>query len=353
MRVAALFAACALAGCAAAASPSAGAPASIDVARIAAHHPFAPILARYDDDIATLRAAANAPAFAGMHRNLNDNADAIAGEIAKARARIAAIPQQAPPGVRTAPTASPVDANAAVRRFAQALQTRAARAHAYGEQQAREKEATVALDYDRSHLRARLRLELRLRDNLYLQRRERATLRAQLAALDAQRAAVVERAHQANERVIAASDAKLRAAFAAQLGSLERDLAERAGAMRAIGAPNVASVPRGFALPGSRTAQTSAAFAGTAADLHGRFAELSGIHDAARASATDEIRALVAERDAMREHIVESIRAQADRIARERGLGTVYERAAPRGAVDLTDAVETSIEQGTLTPARK
>lgn len=353
MRLASLVALCALAGCAAVAAPSGVRPARVDVARIAAHHPFAPILARYADDIATLQAAANEPAFTGVHRNINDGADAIAREIAKARTRVAAVPQQAPSGARTAPTASPVDANAALQRFAQALQTRAARAHAYREQQAREKEAAVALDFDRSHLRARLRLELRLRDNLYLQARERAAMRAQLAALDAQRAVVVDRKRREDERIVAASDAKLQAAFAAQVASLQRDLAERAGTMRAIGEPNVATVPRGFAPPAARTSQTSSAFAAAASDLHGRFAELNGIHDSARASAADEIRALMRERDDMREQILASIRAQAERIARERGLGTVYERAAPRGAVDITDAVESSIEQGSLTPARK
>lgn len=342
-----------LAGCAASAQTEPKTAARVDVTRIAAHHPFANVVARYDADIATLRSVARTPAFADMHGQLNADADAIGREVGRARSRLAAIPERAPAATRSAPTSSPVDTNAAVQRFAQALAVRAARAHAYREQQAREKESTVALDFDRAHLRERLRLELRLRNNAYLLPRTRETLRSALAALDRRRAAAVAGQRAIDEHAIAADDARLQAAFGTQLSALRADLARHAQTMRETGSPAVTTLPRGFTQPRPRGAQTDAALASASGDLRGRFAELRGIDDGARTNAADEIRALVRERDELRSEIADSIRAQAERVARDRGLGPVYTDHAPAGAVDITSAVAASIEQGSSPPARK
>lgn len=328
-------------------------PARIDIERLEADHAFAPLLARYDADVATLRAANRTPAFARMRARLDNDASAIDREIADARTHVKDLGTRpvrlAAP--QTAPAKSP-DA-AVVRQFARALERRFARAHAYHEQQAREKEATVALDFDRAHLARRLRLELRLRNDLYLQHRTGVVLRAQLAALDAAREAAVAAQRRIDAQTIARDDARLRAAFAIQMNALARDVAEHERRVAEIPTPRVGALPRDFTQPRDRTQQTNAAFAHAASDLHGRFTELGRIDDGARADADAEILALLNERQELAADIRASIRSRAADIARARGLGRVYEHDAPSGSVDITSAVAASMEQGDLATARK
>lgn len=346
--IAALF----LAACSAP-TPAPQRPARIDIERLAAGHTFAPLLARYDADVATLRAANQTPAFARMRARLDNDAAAIDREIADARTHVNEVGRRpvrlAAP--RTAPAGSP-DA-AVVRQFASALERRFARAHAYREQQAREKEATVALDYDRAHLARRLRLELRLRNDLYLQHRTGVALRAQLAALDAAREAAVAAQRRIDAQTIAREDARLRAAFATQMSALAHDVAEHEHRVAEIPPPRIGALPRDFTQPRDRTQQTNAGFAHAASDLRGRFAELGRIDDGARADADAEIRALLNERQELKADMLASIRSRASEIARAQGLGRVYEHDAPLGAVDITNAVAASMEQGDLTTARK
>ncbi len=321
----------------------AGAAARIDEAALLRMHPFAPVVAQLDANINTLQSTlrgglSNAgTALAGsrtvMQAQLNNAAARARGiEIAPpARSRVQ------PPAVRD------LAGDRGLAQYRAALQARMDRALALREAQLREKEATADYQFGRSHSGGVLRLQLRLRSP-YLDQHERNSLLGQLNAIQRQenRTLAEQQARDADE--IARYRGTLAADAARQLASMEEDLRAHAAAVRSIPQPRNTIVARAEAIP-SRTnsAQTAAAFVQANEDLSARFTQLRDLNAGYVSSMRDEIVALRAERDRLISEMRAQIEAEADRIARDRGLGKVYNDRSHAGAADLTHDVAAAL----------
>lgn len=316
-----------------------GPPARVDIGRALAQHPFAAVLAQYDVDIATLRDDVGTAAFQDLHRQLESNAAAIVAELNRAAANAhnlrtrsigAALPQVANSrqGFNGGTLAS----------FRDALQTRALRAHDLRAMQLGEREANVALAFERAHAGRRLVLEVKLH-NLYLDEATYRAYRAQLAALDAQEEAALDAERRRAYTELVRYDAQLRARSADDAAAMSAELANHARAMQSVPRPAMTSLPKSIAAGHDERPATLAAFDTARHDLTGRFGELAAIDGRARSDARTELTALVRERDDLRAQIVASIEARARKIAAAEHLGRLYLTDAPRGARDITNAV--------------
>jgi hypothetical protein len=351
MRSIALAALAVLIGCASPTSSTvaqpAGPPARIDLARALARHPFAPVLAQYNADIATLRRATGDVALRNVHQLLVSSAVDVEHrlQISSARAReLRAQPIQPLPA---AAAESRRDfSGGVIGAFAQAAQSRVARAVDLRAAQLREHEATAAYDYERAHAGRRLVLGLKLRD-LHLDASNRRRYQTQVDALDRQEMALLDAERARDAGILAAYGSQLRAQANADAVSMASDLANHARAMRAIPQPQMRALPNSLRHPADSRAATLAAFADARHDLTDRWNALRGMDDAARADAAREISELERQRDVLRAQIVTSIEARAARIAATQRLGKIYTVDAPREARDITDAVVRSYSVST------
>lgn len=332
-------------GCAPRAAPTvghspAGPPARIDLARVLAGHPFAPLLAQYARDIDTLRTAQRVPAFAGFGARLSSSAAGVNRQLADAGTRIARV-QPAP--IASLPAGfgnTPEFGAGTLLQFQQAADQRIARALDLRAQQLREREANVAFAFERANGARRMLLRLKLR-NLHLDAKERHAYSGELRDLDAREALLVNAQRRRATRVLAEYGGRLRARAARDAAALRTELADHARAARAVPEPHVTGLPPG--LLRDRRADAVAAFATARQDLTQRYAELRRIDATDRAGLTAEIAALTRERNALRTQMIAQIRSRAQSLARSLGLGTVYAGRAPDGARDLTDAVVRSL----------
>lgn len=319
----------------------AGPPARVDIGRALAGHPFAPVLAQYDVDIATLRDTTGTAAFADVHDRLESSAAAIDRELIRASARVKTL--------RAQPIGSPLPAAAAgngaesfgngtLASFRDALQNRIVRAHDLRASQLREREANVALDFERAHAGQRLVLDVKLR-NLHLDAQTQRAFRAQLATLDSQQSGLVNAERRRGSAVLATYDAQLRARALADAAAMSTELAESARAMQRIPRPHIGSLPASIAAGRDERPATLSAFSTARHDLTGRFGEVRAMDDRARSGARVELAALERERDDLRAQIVAAIQSRAEKIAAGKGLGRVYLTNAPSNARDITGAL--------------
>ena len=347
-----LLAALVLAGCStppASQPPASAAPAGARAARIDENalmrmHPFAPVVAQLNADIATLQATRSG-GLNGAGAALVRSRAAIQAQLGNAEARARSM-SVAPPALTHARPAAPKNrpVREAIAQYQQALADRDERAIALQNAQMREKEATVDYQYDRAHAGERLRLNLRLHSP-YLDTASKHAIAARLKVLDAQETAVVNAQRSTDAAALARFRETLQNGSVAQLASMQRDLRAHAAAVARIPQPSGTVVARADAIPShADTAKTAAAFGQASDDLAARFTQVHD-WDAQAAGSTDgEIAALRAERDRLIAEMRAQIDAQAHRIARSRGLGNVYTGAAPSGADDLTPDVASAIQ---------
>jgi hypothetical protein len=320
-----------------------GQAARIDEASLLRRHPFAPVVAQIDADIATLQAS--------LHGGLSNAGTALAGSRAVLRAQLSNAGARAraiditPPSQTHEQPPEPNDfaVNRGIAAFRAALDARMQRAVAMQEARMREKEATADYQFGRAHAGERLQLELRSKSP-YLDDRTRQAILARLSAIDAEERRVLS-AQRARDAVdLARSRSTLIADGQRQAASMERDLQARAAAAGRLPQPNNSIVKRAESIPTrANSAQTAAAFDRAKDDLSARFAQLRDWNARDVASAQEELSALRAERDRLVSEMRLQIESQAARIARERGLGRVYNGNSPPGAADLTREVGAAI----------
>jgi hypothetical protein len=340
----ATFALIALAGCVPQALPSpatpSGPPARIDVARAIAMSPFAPVLARYDADIATLRSAAGAPASADLSRHLDDGSNVIARELGNAAARARAIDTRPLPPQRQPQNAGVIGSDAQ-NSFDRASAQRLVRANELRDQQLREGQADLAYDFERGYAGRRLVLRVKLR-NLYLDAQTRRRYQQELQRLDAREAALIAIRRARDAATLSAYAGDLRAQSASDSAALASELHAHNIAVRAI--PQQRGPVVSQTTLRLQKEQTIAAFGTASGDLRRRFRELRSIHDRASHDLGSQITALVRERDALRGAAVAWVLARARQIATGRGLGQLYSGGSPpAGARDLTTDVARSM----------
>ncbi len=314
-----------------------GTPARIDLARVLAGPPFGAMLAQYDADLAVLRRASNDAAFAGTHAAIGASATDVARRLDAGARRLNGLHAE-PVVLPKSAAQSAHDFAAAVEPFRRAALARAERATALRAAQMREREATIAYEYERAHGGRRLVLQLKLR-NLHLDAATRRRDAGELAALDSREATLVGAARARDDAELAAYRAQRRAEALASVSSMAADVASHARATRSLSLETqsaAAWVPHWN--DATRTSMV-AGFAAARADLTKRLLAVRDGGDADRASVKREIAALQRERDALRAQIVASAEARAEKIAAAQRLGRVYTGAAPARARDLTGAV--------------
>jgi hypothetical protein len=311
--------------------------ARIDLARALARHPFAAVLAQYDIDIATLERAAGKRPFADFHARLEAGGAENDRRLRAAAVRTRAMrfqPIQLPANDAARPDFSTAETGS----FQHAAQARVERAVALRASQLREREATVAFDFERAHAGQRLVLELKLRD-LHLDSQTRRRYRAQLDALQRRENALVQAEREGDDGTLAAYRAELRARAVADSAALTSDLASHARAMRELPKPQVRPLAGSTLFQSNDGAPDGAAFDAARRDLTAYRLDVRATDDSARGDAGTEIVNLERERDALRAQIIASIEARAAGIAAQRHLGRLYTTAAPAGARDVTGDV--------------
>jgi hypothetical protein len=357
----------------AAAAPAAPRIGFVDLAQLVAAHPLHPVLAQYEREIAALRSTEDLPRLTGVGARARASALAVradasaatfqAGRIAAAtaaqsrseeRSALATVlASQHASATGAAYTSELIRAtNAGLAAYQRSIAQRNERAYAAREQQLREKESTLAFDLARADAGKRLVLRVKLAE-LHLSGAARASLRAQLAALDARELQAV-RVQQRNDA----------AALAAYQSELQRDGSDAVGAMaaqvRAIAAANLATdrqilrarsslapmLPdqpaRARAFEASfapmENAQAVAQGFNTAGyGLALRFTALGSAAEASQRGAAAQIARLEADRSALYRAIVAQIVREAQTLARERHLDRIdLTGSPPKGSLDLT-----------------
>jgi len=340
----------ALCGCAvrtrAPAQLSGASPARVDVARILAAAPFATVLAQYDADLAALRRSVDDPAFANARTQINDATAGIRGRISAGSQRLR--------GLHVQPVALPTDAgvqpvrnfSGAVEPFARAALARVERAVALRAAAMREREATIAYDYERAHAGQRLVVQLKLRE-LHLDAVARRRYATVLASLDRQEAALVAAARARDDAELTIYRAQLRARAVADAGAMASDVAAHDRAARALAQSSVRTPATWLPRWTDDGARNAAILDDAGNDLTNRFGALRRADDSGMTAVRDEIAGLQRQRDALRAQIVASVMARAARIAAQAHFGRVYTNGAPSGAHDLTAEVMRSYSVST------
>ncbi len=254
------------------------------------------VLAQIDRDIATLeQARSGSLSDAGL--TIARGSDAIHAQLSNAAAHARGV-RVTPPGTRRAEPAisQNVPVESAIAQYRQALQLRTQRALALREAQMREKESTVAYQFDRAHAGERLRLQLRLH-TLHLTPSDRRALQSRLVALDSQDNAAVAAQRNVDQATLSSFEVTLDREASRQLTSLRRDLQLRASALRSIPQPNAAVVARAEAVPSRGSSlQNAAAFEQADRDLHTRFSQLHDWNALDARTLVQELTSLRAER---------------------------------------------------------
>lgn len=356
----------------------------VDLPRLVASHPLHSVLTQYDSEIAALRSTQNVaelrdPAATAARSATALQADAIAAaaraqaivgrDPAADRAReqgaivqLALSERVAGSGMATYATQLASETNANLRAYGDSLSERTERAYAAREQQLREKELTLAYDLERRDAAKRVMLRLKL-DDLHLGSERRASLQAELAALNAEEQRAVGAVRRADATQLAAYRAQLEQDAAANAGEMDQQLRSRAGANYTILQRVFHEAGNGFqALPSrsqlvafsrsyaaSNSAQAIASGMQSAGrDLSQRFRQIAAADAQSQRDAAEQLRTLEADRDALYRSIVAQVKAEALTLARQRGLGGVeFVNTAPKaGQLDLTPAIAARMAPG-------
>jgi Skp family chaperone for outer membrane proteins len=351
----------------------------VDVARAVAAHPFHPVLAQYDREIAALRGTLEALPSGDPTAQAQRGAAALARGTDSAQTRLQAMggssggddrsrERTALTSVRTSQRAADRamatysaelvrETRASVESYRRSIAERNARALAARRQQLHERELTLAFDLARAHAGKRLTLRLKL-DHLHLDGTDRRRLGRELAALNADESRAVAAMRRTDAGVLAAYERELErdgaaenARMAAQLrANATANLALRRRVLRAgpsAGAPDLSTQAASFAASyrseaDARTVADSLRAASD--DVSKRFALLAASDRASRDETVRRIRALRADRNSLYQSILARIRRASETLLRERHLSKLELRGKrPAGSVDLTPAVETEL----------
>ncbi len=318
-------------------SPSNGAAVRIDIGRALVRHPFAPILAQYDADIATLRRAAEDPAFRDLHADIGTSAADVERRLQSASGRLLRAPAIQPARAPGAATRRDFDGSV-VASFKDASQARVARALDLRSAQLHEHEATIAFDFERAHAGQRLVLGLKLRD-LHLDAATRRRYQTQLDEFDREESARVDAERNRDAGILSAYAVQLRARALADSAAMASDFTSHARIMHAMPPLQIPALQNPKLGPDAATKETIAAFGKARSNLSSRLAELQTMDDGARDVVRTEISDLVQQRDTLRKQIIASLEARAASIVAARHLGRLYTGGAPRSARDITDDV--------------
>jgi hypothetical protein len=340
----------------------------INLPRLVAAHPLAPVLAQYDREIAALRSTERVPGLTAIARSTVNDARTIRSQTATASAqaqnagasssdyaqREATILQRlAGDGAASAAAygASARDAAAAtLQSYRAAMAQRTARALAARRQQLSEAEATLAFDLEKRDAGKRLTLQLRLQD-LHLSTMQRAQLRAQRNALDAGEAAAVDALRRKDAATLDEYSVTLRAQETdddvRMATEVARTTVANVAARRRMSsaAPDIQAL-RGYRLS-SDAADIEGGFADAGRDLTQRFDALQNVDRSSRTATDARIAQIEANRSALFNTIVAQITSDARAAARQRHLGDVLVGTTqPRDAVDLTAQVRAKLAAG-------
>ncbi len=348
-----------------------------DLPLLIAAHPLHKVLDAYDREIAALRGTRTLPGLTDPAARAADSATSLRRDVAGAQRQLARIASAGDARYRaleahalSAIAASRSGDNVAMVAYADALDRetgasmrgyeaasaqRTARAFAARQQQAREKELALAYALAQHNAGERLELRAKLAD-VRLARAKRAALDARLAALSRRESAAVAALHAqdavvlaryrnqlegqaatANEQMVSQLRAKADANLAVRLSVLH------AASASAHVVPDLPSHLKSFGSSyrfGSDAAAIRGSLDTAATDVPRRFAQLADADRASRAQVSAELTNLQRDRAEVYRAMVAHIVADAQRLARERGLrGVVVSAARPRGGVDLTAAV--------------
>lgn len=263
--------------------------------------------------------------------------------------------------------------NAAVRQISQQLSARADTAYRQKATQLSEKEQQLALEVSQQDASKRLDLRMKL-SNLAMSDTQRKQYRDQLAALDANEAAIVGAQRKKDQQELAAYQKQLREQTSAQINAqaakIHADTQAKLQSRRNEVSRQVASQLQGLqpaAIPSNLPAATRDKLAeidkqyksqfqadaqktideyqSTKADLDAQYAALHGADGAASGAADNQISGLQKQRDDLYNKMVDQVKRDAQTVAAKRGLQVVFISvvAAP-GGIDLTDDVEKDIE---------
>jgi hypothetical protein len=249
------------------------------------------------------------------------------------------------------------DANAS--NYASSLATRNDRAYAAREQQLREKELTLAFDLARQNAGTRLSLRLKLSD-LHLTKAKRATLQAELAALDAQEQRPVAALRARDAGILASYGRQLQADAGKEATAMDARLRQTADANFAVrervrqsatqesaGPASLAGAASSFGASyrlATDAADVASGFGNAGSDLSRRFAQLGDSANTSQRETTAELGVLTRTRDALYRSIVSRIQRQGALVARRSGVAKIeYGSARPGGSIDLTRAVRSAL----------
>lgn len=313
-----------------------GPPAYVDLQRAYARAGYADVVASYGRDAATLAQSERVAAFDGMGAQFDAAAQNVHETARDADSRVTSIRPQ-PVADVSAHDESIRSVSIDPSQYAQALAQRAERARALREQQMREREATTALDFERSHEQQRLQLRLRLTSNAYLDPSVRARLQAQLGALDAQERAAVAAQRRIDDREVASYASQLASQNQRELAQMEEEVAAHRAAVAQVPRPSSSVLPEAIRHPAYDASAIGAQFRDAANRVASRFADLHAADRSARTAADAEIRRIAETRVQLHAAALDAIRARAERVAAAQGLGSVYFSSPPPGARDITD----------------
>ena len=259
--------------------------------------------------------------------------------------------------------------NAATAAIARQLQAQAAQKYNAKAQQLEQAETDLSLRLTQQDAPQRLAIKTRM-SNLALDEATRKQLESQLASLASKESAAVTAQRRA--------DAATLSALRAQLASQTQDaIRQQAGAINAqtrakieerrnevgqqissLGPPPLPSnlppdvkakiqrIHQQFTTLFQADAQkTVDEYSSTKADLDRQFAALHGADVGATGAAAKELDALSKRRDDLYKEIVDQIRREADRIAKEQGFSIVFVGiSAAAGGYDMTNEVTKDVE---------
>lgn len=352
-----------------------------DLPRLLAAHPLQAVLAGYDRGIAALRSTETVPGLVDPAAQAQSGAAALQRDTAAARSHVAQIAardagqnraregaalaavlasRNAADSAMTAYRGELVRAtNANLAEYERSIEQRTERALAAREQQLRERELMLAFNLARRNGDERALLRLKL-EELHLDPATQAQLEAKLSAMNDREsdalavmrrndAGVLERYRQQMQRdgeiATAQMAAQLRSKADANFALRRRVLQAEASTAEML--PNLPVRVASFSA--SYRSETDAAaildeLQNASRDLSQRFGRFGETARRSHNETAAQIQALEAKRSSLYHSMVAQIVREAQRLARERGLGGVnVSGSRPNGSVDLTAAVRAEL----------
>jgi hypothetical protein len=330
-----------------------------DLPQLVANDPLYPVLSQYDREIGALRETEKVAGLTSVAGDvtrdaarLRFDATAASGRVARyaaahaddfARREASVLAALSSPAASRGDTAAYRDlvaraASATLANYRAAMAARTQRALDARAQQLRETESTLAFNLEKRDAGTMLLLKLKLRE-LHLDKAGRASLQAQLDAINARQAAAVDR--------LRSEDASILAAYRAQLAGREaEDDAQMAGRIRVEGTPNPADIApaspllaplRGGYSFSSDAANIANGFRQAGSDLSARFDELAR-DDRASVTATN---ARIAALQATRASLYRWILRRALQFELNRALTRAAARAGRSASGDRRSVLDT------------